>query len=190
MPPDPQPKPPPVRIENHGPWLPQTSHATIHAAWKMQTFASDVFICSYPKSGTTWMQNVRLYFYFRMGNFYDVVFCSQIVAQIITNCERKKNGVTGEKMRFKHISDVSPFLEIDPHWDHDVVDTYGRPVNVKSVDANFAKFERRTFNTHLPFELTPVSSVCVNSLPFIPKYPITTQSLTDHPCFVGSGKTG
>ena len=64
-----------------------------------------------------------------------------------------------EKMRFKHISDVSPFLEIDPHWDHDVVDTYGRPVNVKSVDANFAKFERRTFNTHLPFELTPVSTV-------------------------------
>ena len=87
------------------------------------------------------------------------MFCSQVVAQIITNCERKKNGVTGEKMRFKHISDVSPFLEIDPHWDHDVVDTYGRPVNVKSVDANFAKFERRTFNTHLPFELTPVSTV-------------------------------
>ena len=87
------------------------------------------------------------------------MFCSQIVAQIITNCERKKNGVTGEKMRFKHISDVSPFLEIDPHWDHDTLDTYGRPVNVKSVDAGFAKFERRTFNTHLPFELTPVSTV-------------------------------
>jgi hypothetical protein len=118
------------------------------------------------------------------------VFCSQIVAQIITNCERKKNGVTGEKMRFKHISDVSPFLEIDPHWDHDVVDTYGRPVNVKSVNANFAKFERRTFNTHLPFELTPVSSACVNSLAPIPRYPITTQSLTDHPRLVGSWETG
>ena len=45
---------------------------------------------------------------------------------------------------------MSPFLEIDPHWDYDTVDTYGRPVNVESVDANFAKFERRTFNTHLP----------------------------------------
>ena len=133
--PDPQPKAPPVRIEDHGPWLPMTSHRTLHACWKMQTFASDVFICSYPKSGTTWMQN--------------------IVAQIITQCERKKNGATGATMKFKHISDVAPFLEIDPHWNHDRLDDFGRPMHTDELYENFEKFERRTYNTHLPFELVP-----------------------------------
>ena len=133
--PDPQPKAPPVRIEEHGPWLPITSHRTLHACWKMQTFASDVFICSYPKPGTTWMQN--------------------IAAQIITQCERKKNGATGAVMKFKHISEVAPFLEIDPHWNHDRLDDFGRPMHTDALYENFEKFERRTYNTHLPFELVP-----------------------------------
>ena len=33
-----------------------------------------------------------------------------IVAQIITRCETTAT--------FQHISDVAPFFEIDPHWNH------------------------------------------------------------------------
>ena len=50
-----------------------------------------MFVCSYPKSGTTWMQ--------------------AILAQIVTDLERDST--------FAHVSEVSPFFEIDPHWDPD-----------------------------------------------------------------------
>ena len=140
----------------HGPWLPITSERTIRACQVLrrllpspslgtlttttrrprtltpppspsdpQNFATeptDVFVCSYPKSGTTWMQ--------------------AILAQIVTNLERAST--------FAHVSEVSPFFEIDPHWDPDDERRLS-----PTVRANHARFGRRCFNTHLPWSLMP-----------------------------------
>ena len=86
------------------------------------TESTDVFVCSYPKSGTTWMQAV--------------------LAQIVTNLERAST--------FAHVSEVSPFFEIDPHWDPDDERRLS-----PTVRANHARFGRRCFNTHLPWSLMP-----------------------------------
>lgn len=64
-----------------------------------------------------------------------------IVAQIITRCETTAS--------FQHISEVAPFFEIDPHWDH------SKRELAASVMANHARFGRRCFNTHLPWEFMP-----------------------------------
>ena len=81
-----------------------------------------MFVCSYPKSGTTWMQ--------------------AILAQIVTDLERAST--------FAHVSEVSPFFEIDPHWDPDDERRLS-----PTVRANHARFGRRCFNTHLPWSLMP-----------------------------------
>lgn len=53
-------------------------------------FAEDVFVCSYPKSGTTWMQH--------------------IVGSLVLRARGEPAG-TG------HVSSRTPFFEIDPHWE-------------------------------------------------------------------------
>lgn len=54
-----------------------------------EDFGEDVFICSYPKSGTTWMQH--------------------IVGSLVL---RAKGLAPAED----HVSRRTPFFEIDPHW--------------------------------------------------------------------------
>ena len=68
------------------PLLPITSDATMSLIAGMSVHDKDVFICSYPKSGTTWTQN--------------------IVFQLITR----------GRVPLSHISDFSPFLEADRTW--------------------------------------------------------------------------
>jgi len=79
----------------------------------------DVFVCSYPKSGTTWMQHI-----------------------VSTIC------VGGVKPG-EHVSDYTPFYDIDPHWDLQV------PQISSSIQAKHAKIGRRMFNTHLRWEMMP-----------------------------------
>lgn len=79
----------------------------------------DVFVCSYPKSGTTWMQHI-----------------------VATLCA---GGVqVGE-----HISDYTPFFDIDPHWDLE------RCQIAPDIRAKHKKLNRRMFNTHLRWEMMP-----------------------------------
>ena len=68
------------------PLLPISSPSTIAACAALELLDDDVFICSYPKSGTTWSQN--------------------IVHKLISNGERN----------VPHISLSAPFFEIDAHW--------------------------------------------------------------------------
>lgn len=68
------------------PLLPITSENTLKTIKTFPANELDVFICSYPKSGTTWLQN--------------------IVYQILTRGDRPLD----------HISNFSPFLESDKTW--------------------------------------------------------------------------
>lgn len=71
--------------------LPITSHQTLDCIRGMPVHDQRVFIASYPKSGTTWMQN------------------------IVLNIVRAAKGATREDQA--HISLYAPFLEADGSWD-------------------------------------------------------------------------
>ena len=71
------------------PLLPITSSRTLRNCRRLEANRRDVFVCSYPKSGTTWMQNI----------VYTLV--------------------TGGNVELDHISNYSPFYESNGTWDHD-----------------------------------------------------------------------
>ncbi|KAG8467322.1 hypothetical protein KFE25_000638 [Diacronema lutheri] len=70
------------------PLLPMTSALTLERIRGMEVGPCDIFVASFPKSGTTWMQHI----------VYQLVSASA--------------GHTGER----HISDFAPFLEADRTW--------------------------------------------------------------------------
>jgi len=142
------------------PLLSITSLATIQKCKSLRLRPTDVFICSYPKSGTTWTQQI-------------------VVSLILANNRRPQNddqGDAGKKqyqqqqqlqeedggndknitssssssnISYNHISDLAPFYEIDAHWE---------PNNnslAKRVILNHDKLHRRIFNTHLRWEMLP-----------------------------------
>ncbi|KAK3255402.1 hypothetical protein CYMTET_35413 [Cymbomonas tetramitiformis] len=98
------------------PVLDITSEATLKSCGSLPPRPGDVFICSYPKSGTTWMQNI-----------------------VVTL------GLRGKS--FSHISQYSPFYDIDPHWEGSSFSS--------QFDQAFREFGRRIFNTHLRWEQLP-----------------------------------
>lgn len=73
-----------------------------------------------------------------------------IVAQIVT---RGETAAT-----FNHVSEVAPFLEIDPHWTDASPTRAGGAELAPSVRKHHETFGRRCFNTHLPWELMPGGS--------------------------------
>jgi hypothetical protein len=93
------------------PLLPISSPATVALCKGLALRDSDVFVCSYPKSGTTWMQHV--------------------VATLLTRGTHPAEG--------EHVSDFSPFFEVDRSWDHGA----GEP----RAAAGWAAAGRRVFNT-------------------------------------------
>jgi hypothetical protein len=73
------------------PLLPMTSERTVKLCRQLPDFYNGqrtIFIASYPKSGTTWMQAIVFY--------------------LTTN---------GSNQDFSHISSFTPFYEIDKHWE-------------------------------------------------------------------------
>jgi hypothetical protein len=77
----------------------------------------NVFIASYPKSGTTWMQ--------------------AIVYALLSNGNDD----------FEHISNFSPFYEIDPHWEPAADGDTG--IFARKFDHFHSQIGHNVFNTHL-----------------------------------------
>lgn len=76
------------------PLLTISSKETIEKCANLEVEDSDIFLCSYPKSGTTW--------------------CQFIVISLVLLQRKKKNL---QNVEYGHVSELVPFFEIDPHWD-------------------------------------------------------------------------
>ena len=123
---------------NELPLLPVSSPATIELCKRMD--CSDaappiLFLASYPKSGTTWLQAI-VYHLLALNN-------AELAAA-------RPDGLT-------HISHYSPFLEVDSTWVHTGhhKDTGGKGQGIggghvrEDIQANHALLGKRVFNTHL-----------------------------------------
>ena len=113
------------------PLLPISSPQTIDKCKSLPLRSSDIFICSYPKSGTTWTQGI-------------------VLSLILCNKRYKERGGGGDDIiKFDHVSDYAPFFEIDAHWD------INSDTLAENVIRNHNKLGQRIFNTHLRWDMLP-----------------------------------
>ena len=134
------------------PLLPITSPETVQMCASLPLSPEDVFICSYPKSGTTWMQHIVISLLMR---------------------HRMNSGMSDgkqqiEPLEYEHVGDYAPFFEVDQHWDAQRCDL------IQSIQDNHTKLGRRVFNTHLWWKMLPQSIDEVG-----PKYIYLTRSPMD-----------
>ena len=101
--------------------LPISSSETLRKAKEFPSGREDIFITSYPKSGTTWLQ-----------------------AQVFTliNLDRVRNHK--ENLELRHITDYAPFFEVDGTWQD-----CEKPTLKARYNESHDKLGRRIFNTHL-----------------------------------------
>ena len=104
--------------------------ASVLRKCKAYPVSNDIFICSFPKSGTTWMQNM--------------------VYTLMTK---------GQDRSFGQISDVAPFFEHRRTWaETETADAEVPSALSKRVITQTAHMTRKVFNTHLLWDLLPNSS--------------------------------
>eukprot|EP00581_Thalassiosira_minuscula_P012982 CAMPEP_0183722316 /NCGR_PEP_ID=MMETSP0737-20130205/14310_1 /TAXON_ID=385413 /ORGANISM="Thalassiosira miniscula, Strain CCMP1093" /LENGTH=367 /DNA_ID=CAMNT_0025952457 /DNA_START=25 /DNA_END=1124 /DNA_ORIENTATION=- len=115
------------------PRLPISSPETFEKCKSLPLRPSDIFICSYPKSGTTWTQHIVL----------SLVLASTRAQQTNSN----SNGID-----YDHVSEFAPFFDIDAHWDRNSASLE------ENIIANHDRLGRRVFNTHLRWEMLPKRS--------------------------------
>eukprot|EP00961_Rhodomonas_salina_P202680 2734445-Rhodomonas_salina.4 len=98
------------------PLLPIASPQCVEASSSMIVQDGDVFVCSYPKSGTTWTQNI----------IATLLAVDQVV-WFATDLEHRAGQGIGLDEIKHHVSEYTPFFDIDAHWDITAPHTPGRP---------------------------------------------------------------
>jgi len=125
------------------PLLPVTSPSTISACRNLPLRPSDIFICSYPKSGTTWTQHIVLTLLLADDRKYKIAAS--------TDNNSTAASTTDDDIAYNH---VSPFFEIDAHWQSSPSNDSTK-VLAESVRKNHDRLRRRVFNTHLRWDMLP-----------------------------------
>lgn len=116
------------------PLLPITSAQTVEACRDIELLEGDVFVCSYPKSGTTWTQNL---------------VCRLLVEHV---------GM--ELPEDWHLSHTAPFYEVDQYWRGR--DRVPARTPIEGVDKESRnQLSYRVFNTHLRPHQLPPNARCV-----------------------------
>jgi len=108
------------------PLLSISSPATVSKCSNFLMHSSDIFICSYPKSGTTWTQHI-------------------ITSLVLLH--RKKRDISASDITYSHVSDYAPFFEIDTHWNENDL--------IPDIQKRQEVIGRRIFNTHLRGNMLP-----------------------------------
>ena len=116
------------------PTLPITSAETLRKCRQIDCLGLSaprtIFIGSFPKSGTTWMQN--------------------IVYQLVAANRRCTQDDDEADLPLEHISQYAPFYKIDPHWE-----STDAPVLVPKIRQAHEALKCRIFNTHLRRDMLP-----------------------------------
>ena len=116
------------------PLLPITSEETIASCRALPVTNNDIFVCSYPKSGTTWTQNL---------------VCRSLAAKI--------GMVLPDDW---HLSQSAPFYEVNQYWKNHEEDPSRRRVAAKRpLEVDNVTF--RVFNTHLRPHQLPPNAKCI-----------------------------
>lgn len=121
-----------MRHEENFPLLPLTSPQTLELCHNLPLLSSDIFICSYPKSGTTWMQHI-------------------VLSLLLTDARDRGRDIPD----YRHVSDYAPFYEIDPHWELCDGDCDGLYCLKQEIQDQHSRLGRRVFNTHLRWNMLP-----------------------------------
>jgi hypothetical protein len=125
------------------PLLSISSSETISKCAAMQLEPSDIFICSYPKSGTTWTQHIVISLLLRHNK----------------QIQKKRSGTnTLHDIEYNHVSDFAPFFEIDPHWKRTTPGQF-----IPDIQKRHEQLGRRVFNTHLRGNMLPTQMKNRNS---------------------------
>ena len=116
--------------------LPITSSITLDRCLNPPLFNGiTIFICSYPKSGTTWTQSIV---YHILNTHLNTMY----------SADTANNNIDIDSIT--HISDISPFYEADSTWD------LSSGLIKEKYTNNHIKFGNiRIFNTHLLLHMLP-----------------------------------
>mmetsp|Transcript_653 Transcript_653/g.1491 ORF Transcript_653/g.1491 Transcript_653/m.1491 type:complete len:411 (-) Transcript_653:234-1466(-) len=147
------------------PLLPITSKYTVRACRAMKVSSKDIFVCSYPKSGTTWTQNIVVRLLWEMSG-----------SSNSTNDGTNNNPLPEDW----HLSHSAPFYEVDQYWrekrlnsgcstkknqDDEPMERIPAQTPIlrrnRSDNNSNSNDEYRVFNTHLLPHQLPKDAKCV-----------------------------
>jgi len=123
------------------PLLPFMTEDTLDLCANLQLREHDIFICSYPKSGTTWTQHIII----------SILLQNRLN---LNKCEigDSQSSIVQEVIPYTHVSQFAPFYEVEKHWDKP-----SKNLN-SEIQLNQSWLGWRVFNTHLRWDMLPKSS--------------------------------